>query len=80
MTNEFALSRNIDVATGRIAVESNGPSLWQRIVTWFEDRQRYEETLTELEKMSDRELDDVGVSRYDLRSAAWDAVYGHAGR
>lgn len=74
MTNEFALSRNILVATGQIAVSPSGPSLWQRLVTWLDEQRRYRKTLAELQRMDDRELTDIGLSRYDISDVAWEAV------
>lgn len=35
----------------------------------------YRRTLRELDQLSDRELDDLGLCRADLRRAAYDAVY-----
>lgn len=37
----------------------------------------YRETLTELEALSDREMDDLGLQRGRIRRIAQEAVYGH---
>ena len=42
---------------------------------WAEHR-AYRSTLAELEALTDRELRDLGLSRWDLRSVAREAVYG----
>ncbi len=77
MTNEFALSRNILVATGKLDISSSGPSLWKRVVTWLDEQRHYRKTLAELQRMGDRELDDIGLSRHVLREVAREAVRNH---
>ena len=37
---------------------------------------KYRDTLSELEEMGDRELDDLGMRRADIRSIALKAAYG----
>lgn len=43
-------------------------------ITWLLSRirayQRYRQTLSELQRLSDRELDDVGLSRADIDAVA----------
>lgn len=39
-------------------------------------RKDYNETLTELRRLGDRELMDLGISRYDIREIAYRHVYG----
>ena len=39
-------------------------------------RQRYGTILRELGALSDRELEDMGLSRHDIRAVARKAVYG----
>lgn len=39
-------------------------------------RARYVETVRELEALSNRELTDLGISRYDIRDLAREHVYG----
>lgn len=38
----------------------------------------YRRTLGELQALSQRELDDLGISRASLRETAWNATYGAA--
>ena len=33
---------------------------------------RYRETVRELSRLSDRDLDDLGINRADISSVAWD--------
>ena len=44
------------------------------IVTWILSKIRnymqYRETVAELSRLTDRELDDLGISRYDIDSVA----------
>ncbi|WP_095587613.1 DUF1127 domain-containing protein [Actibacterium ureilyticum] len=39
-------------------------------------RQDYNDTLAELKRLDDRELMDLGISRYDIREIAYRHVYG----
>lgn len=39
-------------------------------------RQKYKTTVRELARMSDRELADIGVNRYDIKGIAKAHVYG----
>lgn len=42
----------------------------------FAQYRLYRRTLAELEGLNDRELRDLGLSRFDLRTIAYDSVYG----
>lgn len=42
---------------------------------WAEYKQ-YTKTVAELSALSDRELRDLGVSRFDIRNIAHEATYG----
>jgi uncharacterized protein YjiS (DUF1127 family) len=39
-------------------------------------RRKYERTYSELARMSDRDLADIGISRLSIRDVAREAVYG----
>lgn len=41
-----------------------------RIGHWFTEQRRYHETLSELAALSDRELDDIGLTRGDIEFVA----------
>ncbi|TPE49682.1 DUF1127 domain-containing protein [Amaricoccus solimangrovi] len=47
-----------------------------RVFRMIADWRLYRRTLVELETMNDRELADLGLSRYNLRAVAREAVYG----
>lgn len=38
-----------------------------KIVTYFRKRSKLQKTIKELESLSDRELNDIGISRSDIR-------------
>lgn len=40
------------------------------------DYRLYRKTLAELEQLNDRELNDLGISRFSVREIAREAVYG----
>ena len=48
----------------------------QGIRTAFAQRRTYRRTLDELHSLGDRELDDLGIYRGDLRRIAHEAAYG----
>ena len=51
-----------------------------RIADWkeqFENFAQYRKTVRELNKLTDRELDDLGISRGSIRFVAQMAVYGN---
>ena len=50
--------------------------LFGRIRKAVEDYRVYRQTLGELEQLNDRELRDLGLSRFAIRDVAYDSVYG----
>ncbi len=42
----------------------------QRLASWFAEQRRYRRTLAELSTLTDRELDDIGLTRGDLEFVA----------
>ncbi|MEM8570908.1 MAG: DUF1127 domain-containing protein [Pseudomonadota bacterium] len=40
------------------------------------DYRRYRTTLAELESLSDRELNDINLSRFSVKAVAWESIYG----
>ena len=51
--------------------------VWAEFRTALARRQAIAVTRAELNLLSDRELDDLGLSRADIEDAARRAVYGH---
>ncbi|MGB1235744.1 MAG: DUF1127 domain-containing protein [Planktomarina sp.] len=41
----------------------------------FAKRRLYNQTLNELQNLNDRELDDLGLSRYNIKSVAYETAY-----
>jgi uncharacterized protein YjiS (DUF1127 family) len=46
------------------------------IVRFFQAWRRYNKSLTELNRLGDRELADIGISRSDIQRVAWGAAQG----
>jgi uncharacterized protein YjiS (DUF1127 family) len=44
------------------------------IVRFLQAWKRYNKSLRELSRLGDRELADIGISRSDIPSVAWDAA------
>lgn len=44
----------------------------------LEERRTYRRTVAELSRLGDRELNDLGISRYDITRVARSAAYGAA--
>jgi uncharacterized protein YjiS (DUF1127 family) len=51
-------------------------SLFARIARAISDYRIFRETLNELEALNDRELADVGITRYNVAAVARSAAYG----
>lgn len=49
---------------------------WHSVADAYEKRRKFNATLRELQALSPRELDDLGLSRSDLPDIAYEAVYG----
>lgn len=64
-------SVTIDRTAGR-----HGEGSLARLRRSFSDWRQYRRTLEELRRLSDRELRDLGLSRFSLREVAYDSVYG----
>ena len=54
----------------------NGLGLFDRARTAIAQYRSYRQTLTELQSLSNRELADLGLSRFGLRDVARTAAYG----
>jgi uncharacterized protein YjiS (DUF1127 family) len=59
------------------AAEAAAPhSLFARVRRLLSDYDRYRRTLADLNGLSSRELDDIGLTREQIRDVARDSVYG----
>jgi uncharacterized protein YjiS (DUF1127 family) len=56
--------------------ELDGAGLLPRLRRSLADWQLYRITLTELERLTERDLADLGISRYDIPRIARETVYG----
>ena len=45
------------------------------IVRFFREWRRYSQSLSELNRLGDRELADIGISRSDIPRVAWNAAH-----
>jgi uncharacterized protein YjiS (DUF1127 family) len=67
------------MATNAIHAEFGNarPGLFARLSGAISDYRLYRRTLAELEGLSNRDLRDLGISRFSVRQVAYDAVYGN---
>jgi uncharacterized protein YjiS (DUF1127 family) len=71
MTTTVANSyRSLGAAASRATGASTGEGLLGRLTTWFSEQRRYRQTINELSTLSERELDDIGLTRGDIESVA----------
>jgi uncharacterized protein YjiS (DUF1127 family) len=47
-----------------------------KLILWFHRRSVYNQTFKELASMSDRDLYDLGITRGDISTLAYEATYG----
>jgi uncharacterized protein YjiS (DUF1127 family) len=52
------------------------PGFLKRLKKSFSDYGLYRDTLADLQALSERELFDLGISRYDIEQIARESVYG----
>ena len=45
------------------------------IVRFIREWKRYNQSLSELNRLGDRELADIGISRSDIHNVAWNAAH-----
>ena len=53
------------------------PGLFDTLAAAARKRKDYNRIVSELTSLSDRELGEIGISRYDAGRIAREAVYGH---
>jgi uncharacterized protein YjiS (DUF1127 family) len=63
-------------ATYNVATASRSHGVFASIRQAFADYALYRRTLGELQELNDRELRDLGISRFSVRQIAYDSVYG----
>jgi len=52
-------------------------AMFANLVRLIRQWKRYNQSLTELSRLGDRELADIGISRSDIHRVAWNAVQPH---
>ena len=52
-------------------------TMFASIVRFVREWKRYNQSLTELSRLGDRELADIGISRSDIHRVAWNAAHQH---
>jgi uncharacterized protein YjiS (DUF1127 family) len=62
--------------TADYAGRSSGPGLIERLAQAFADYRAYRTTHDELAGLTDRDLDDIGVSRHSIDDVARESAYG----
>jgi uncharacterized protein YjiS (DUF1127 family) len=51
--------------------------MFASIVRFIREHRRYNQSLSELSRLGDRELADIGLSRSDIPWVAWNAAHRH---
>jgi uncharacterized protein YjiS (DUF1127 family) len=51
------------------------PVMFANIVRFIREWKRYNQSLSELSRLGDRELADIGISRCDIPRVAWNAAH-----
>jgi len=51
--------------------------MFASIVRFIREYRRYNQSLSELSRLGDRELADIGLSRSDIPRVAWNASHRH---
>lgn len=49
--------------------------MFASIVRFFREWRRYNQSLSELSRLGDRELADIGISRSEIQRVAWNAAH-----
>jgi uncharacterized protein YjiS (DUF1127 family) len=72
MAAQAITAKDVNALTGRSypAAGSAVPSLLGRLVGWYGQRRRYRETVSELSRLSDHVLADIGIGRHQIHEVA----------
>ena len=70
------MANTIHYDFGRTEAAAGFSGLWARLSQRLADYRLYRQTLEELDSLNDRELADLGLSRLQVREAAYESVYG----
>jgi uncharacterized protein YjiS (DUF1127 family) len=72
------MAHTFDTGIFGSSVFSRLTTLRDTVATRYGQYQTYSKTLRELESLSKRELNDLGLNQYTLRAVAREAAYGQA--
>lgn len=65
-----------NATTYNVGAYAGGNGLLARVRKAIADYRTYRQTIDELASLSDRELADLGLSRFSVREIAYQSVYG----
>lgn len=65
-----------NVTTYNVGAYAGGNGLLARVRRAIADYRTYRQTIGELNSLNDRELADLGLSRFSVREVAYESVYG----
>jgi uncharacterized protein YjiS (DUF1127 family) len=63
--------------TGASRLLKKEPAMFANLVRLIREWKRYNQSLSELSRLGDRELADIGISRSDIHRVAWNAAHPH---
>jgi uncharacterized protein YjiS (DUF1127 family) len=63
--------------TGASRLRKKEPAMFANLVRLIREWKRYNQSLSELSRLGDRELADIGISRSDIHRVAWNAAHPH---
>ncbi len=63
--------------TRNVALRGNDFGFVARLRKSWADWREYRRTLDELEQLTDRDLQDLGLSRFSIKQIAYESVYGN---
>ena len=61
----------------RRTYESEKNTMIAALARFIQEWKRYNQSLSELSRLGDRELADIGISRSDIPRVAWNAAHEH---
>jgi uncharacterized protein YjiS (DUF1127 family) len=76
LTLAFTLIPSPDGDAQRTLLEEAGQGSLGQLIRWVRQQARYRRALHELQKLDDRDLDDIGIARGAFPELAWRHVTG----
>jgi uncharacterized protein YjiS (DUF1127 family) len=66
--------RSLDEPAGPVPKKTEDNQMFTQIVRFLRSWKRYNRSMNELNRLGDRELADIGISRSDIPRVAWGAA------